>query len=130
MADDVPKKILIADDEKEVLVYLTNILKRADYEVVTTSKGNEVVALAEENNPDIIILDIVMPDLDGGEVASLLSQNKSTANIPIIYLTALITKEEELIVKKSGKNYVVAKPTNAEELLNMVRKVFSDHLSN
>lgn len=129
MEGTLAKKILVADDEEEVLVHLTNMLKRAKHEILSTSKGKEVTRLAKEFKPDLIVLDIVMPDMDGGEVASALSQDTATADIPIIYLTALITKNEESLVKRSGKHYLIAKPTTAEELLGLIDKVFLDRAS-
>jgi len=121
-----PKKILVVDDEEEVLVHLTNILKRANYEVISTARGKEAVELAMNLRPELIILDIVLPDMGGSEIAGILVRNPSTANIPIIFLTGILTKqEEEAVESKTGKHYVIAKPTTAEELLKMVRKILS-----
>jgi len=120
------KKILVVDDEEEVLTHLSNILKRANYEVTATTKGKEATELAMKLRPDLIILDIVMPDMGGSEVSSILAANPSTANIPIIFLTGILTKqEEEAIGSKTGKHYVIAKPITGKELLEIVGKVLS-----
>lgn len=127
MLKNLPKKILVVDDEEEIVVRLRNILKRANYDVISTTKGREVLELAKNHQPDLIILDILMPDMEGSEVASVLAQDPSTANIPILFLTGvIITKEEEsLLGRKAGKHYLMAKPTTAKELLDMVREVLS-----
>jgi len=119
------KKILVVDDEAEALNALSNILRRDKYEVFSTTKGREAVELAKENKPDLIILDIVMPDLSGDSVAAILSEDPSTANIPIIFLTGLLSKEEVPPMEKIKRHYVVAKPVTGREVLDMVKKVLS-----
>jgi len=119
-------KILVVDDEKEVVSLLSDVLKRANYEVISTTKGKEAVDLVLGLRPDLIILDIVMPDMDGSEIAAVLKENSSTTDIPIIYLTGILNKEEEESVDgKSGKHYIVAKPVAIEELLLVVKKALS-----
>ncbi len=126
MSETLPKKILVVDDEEEIITYLGNILKRADYEVVSTTKGSEVLGLAKNSQPDLIILDILLPDLQGDEVAAMLSQDFATSNIPIIFLTGvLITKKEEDLARKTGKHYLMAKPATEKEILEMVSAVLS-----
>jgi len=125
MPDTSSKKILVVDDEQDVLTHLTNILKHAHYEIISTTKGKEAVQLAKSELPDLIILDIVLPDMDGGEVAAILSENPSTSNIPIIYLTGILAKEEESLAKKSGKHYVIAKPTTGREVLDKIKDILS-----
>ena len=117
------KTILIVDDEKEVLFHLKNILKRAGYEVIATSKGKDAINLAKNLLPDLIILDIIMPDVDGGDVAASLSKDSTTSGIPIIFLTGILTKEEELQGKtKSGKHRVIAKPILPDKLLEIIKQ--------
>jgi len=116
------KTILIVDDEKEVLFHLKNILKRAGYEVIATSKGKDAINLAKNLRPDLIILDILMPDVDGGDVAAALSEDSATSAIPIIFLTGILTKAEELQVKTSGKHRVIAKPILPDKLLEIIKQ--------
>ena len=123
MVENTTKKILVVDDEKDILTYLSNILKRANYRVVLADKGSEAVALATKELPDLIILDIALPgDMDGGDVASVLSEKPSTRDIPIIFLTALMRKDEEEKLGKSGSRSMVAKPVTQEELLKAIDK--------
>ncbi|MBU1871632.1 MAG: response regulator [Candidatus Omnitrophica bacterium] len=120
------KKILIVDDEEETLIHLSNILKRANYEVISTTKGKEAVDLAIRQRPDLIILDIVLPDMGGSEVATTILGNPATGSIPIVFLTGILTKqEEEGIEGKTGRRYVIAKPITSRELLEMVSKVLA-----
>jgi len=121
MEDTNQKTILIVDDEKEVLTTLTNILKRAGYKVVATTKGSEAFGLAKQANPALIILDIMMPDLSGDEVAAQLLEDPVTAKIPIIFLTAILTKDEEYRRGNFGRRFVIAKPATAEKILELVK---------
>lgn len=123
MSDGRDKKILLVDDEEKVVEYLANILRRAHYTVISATRGREAIDLARQQSPHLIILDIVLPDIDGSDVASELAQNPATAAIPILFLTGVLKKEEESFVEKTGKHYVIAKPVAAGELLKMVNKV-------
>lgn len=128
MAIIYPKKILIVDDEEDTLVSLGNILRRANYVVSTTTNGEEAIKLAKANRPDLVILDIVLPGLDGGSVADILSNDPATAHTPILFLTGILSKEEELQGrkeggKKSGKHYMMAKPVSAEDIREMLSKI-------
>lgn len=112
------KKILIVDDEVDVLANLSKILDRAGYTVLSTDKGKEAVFIAASQVPDLILLDIVMPDMYGEDVAATLLKNPITSNIPIIFLTALLNKDEESRLKKYCPRYhVMAKPVISDELL-------------
>jgi len=126
MLEAFSKKILVVDDEKDVVEILSKVLKRANYEVASTTKGREVLELAKKFKPDLIILDIFMPDMEGSDVAASLLESPVTVNIPVIFLTgAVITKEEEPQLRKTGKHYLMAKPVTERELLDRVREVLS-----
>ena len=123
-----PKKILIVDDEADVRFFLSNILKRAQYAVFSAATGEEAIELAKTRQPDLIVLDILLPGVDGGSVAETLSEDQATAAIPILFLTGILSKEEELLGKKeggvkSGKHFMMAKPVAKEELLAMIAKI-------
>ena len=125
MSETTKKKILVVEDEQETLNHICNLLQRSNFEVFSTTKGQEAVGLAREKRPDLIILDIVIPDKSGSEVAAELAQIPSTSNIPIIFLTGILTKNEELSVKKSGRHTVMAKPVTGREILDMINRVLS-----
>lgn len=123
MPDSTLKKILVVDDEEEVVTSLSNILSRSNYEVIATTKGKEAVELARNKQPDLILLDVLMPDMSGDDVAIALSENPATRSIPIIFLTAILTKEEQSVIKKTGGRLVIAKPVTGREILTMIKKV-------
>jgi len=123
MTETGQKKILVVDDNKEELDLVANILRRANFEVSATTTGKEAIELAKAQKPSLIILDIVLPDIDGGEVASVLSEDASCADIPIIFLTGIIKKTEERDEMKTGKRYVLAKPVTKEMLLKTINQV-------
>ena len=117
------KTALIVDDEVDIRQHLSSMLSSSGFKVIVAEDGLGAIKLAKENNPDIIILDVNLPDIDGGEVASRLSQDAQTSAIPIVYLTGLITKEEKKEPGKIGKNFVIAKPILKGELLSIISKV-------
>lgn len=124
MSEGNSKKILVVDDEQEILQFLIKVLQRHNYQVIPASTGKEALDLALSENPDLIILDIVLPDIDGGEVAFKLSQEASTANIPIVFLTGMLAKDEQPDIKTTGRHFVIAKPVVIEELLEKISQVF------
>lgn len=118
------KKILIVDDEEDLLRTLEARLSTKGYHIWKAANGRDAILLAKTKHPDLIILDVVMPGMDGGQVANILKDDPETKDIPIIFLTALVTKKEE--EKKSGEpiggRYFIAKPYNPEDLLKEVEK--------
>jgi DNA-binding response OmpR family regulator len=116
------KKILVVDDEKDVLFMLEKRLTAEGYSVITTTNGTNAVALAKSQHPDIIILDVLMPGMDGGEVAAKLNEHPLTRSIPVIFLTALLTKTEEYQRNHTiSSNITFAKPFDTEELLAQIK---------
>lgn len=117
------KKILIVDDEADVLKVLDKRLTSAGYEVIQASNGREAIISAKKERPQLIILDILMPEMDGGDVANRLKNDPATKDIPVIFLTCLVRKEEEKNVEDVGAGrYFVAKPFNADELLAEIKE--------
>lgn len=120
------KKVLIVDDEPDVLEVLSKRLINAGYQVIKASSGEEAIVKARAELPNLVVLDIIMPDMDGGKVAEALREYEATKNIPVIYLTCLYTKQEE---QKEGhrikENFFVAKPYDPNELLNIIRQNIS-----
>jgi CheY-like chemotaxis protein len=87
------KKILLVDDDAAVISYLVTKLSRL-YDVVSTTDPREVPRLARTELPSVILCDIDMPDLGGGDVAAMLADDSVTARIPLVYLTSLVTPQE------------------------------------
>ena len=123
--EEKPKTILVVDDEEIMLEHLVNTLKRTGCRVLSASKGLEAVKIAKAELPDLILLDVVMPDMDGGQVASELAGFSATSKIPIIFLTGILTKEEGFGREITGKRYVIPKPINSAELLKKICMVLS-----
>jgi CheY-like chemotaxis protein len=117
------KKILIVDDEPDVLKLLGERLQKAGYDVIKAVSGKEAIELAEKKEPNLVILDIAMPGMDGSETASVLRANPKTSNIPILFLTCLFTKQEEKECGHLlGQNFFIAKPYDVIELLSEIDK--------
>ncbi len=117
------KKILIVDDEPDVLMLLGERLSKAGYGVIKAASGKEALELTQKKKPDLIILDIAMPGMDGSEVATVLRSDEKTKDIPIMFLTCLFTKQEEKVCGHLlGQNFFIAKPYDVVELLSEVEK--------
>ena len=115
------KKILIVDDEPVTLKMLEKILLSAGYWVAKATNGKEALYIADDFLPDLIILDIVMPVMDGTEAMERLEKNPRTKNIPVLFLSSLITKKDELGKFAKSKGYL-AKPIVREKLLKEIDK--------
>ena len=117
------KKILIIDDEKAFTELVKKNLERmGSYEVRTECEGKKALDVAREFHPDLILLDIVMPDTPGGDVARQLRDDPQTKDIPIVFLTALMTKDEISEGEEIGGFPFIAKPIETEELIKIIEK--------
>ena len=122
------KIILVIDDEEDFCRFIKkSIESKGVFQVLTATKGSEGMQLAKTQKPDIILLDIMMPGMAGTEVAEELSEDPLTATIPIIYVTAIISKEE---IRKSGGvlggRIFVAKPIVLNELHDKIKTLSSN----
>lgn len=114
------KKILVIDDNPHIRENIAEILELADYNVITAENGKEGVALAQNKLPDIIICDIMMPELDGYGVLYLLSKNPTTSNIPFIFLTAKAEMDDLRKGMNLGADDYLTKPFEETDLLNAI----------
>ena len=114
-------KILAVDDEPDVLKVLGARLKQNDFEVITASDGKMAITQAELHRPDLIILDIMMPGMDGTEAAQRLKENPRTKHIPIIFLSAIAAGDSEGEATAGG-NIILAKPFEIDTLLVKIRQ--------
>lgn len=112
--------ILAVDDIATNIMLLKAVLSRAKYKIVTASGGYEAIEKASKETPDLILLDIMMPDLDGYEVIKHLKADPVTQDIPVIFLTALHNPEDIVKGFKLGASDYVSKPFNHEELITRV----------
>ena len=114
------KTILVVDDDAHVLEILKRTLTSAGYSVLTARNGKDGVALAKEKKPDLALLDINMPDVGGGEVRQILKDDPETRDIPIGFVTGLMTKDE-VATHEGGSDFFIAKPVNSSELLRKIK---------
>ena len=115
------KKILVVDDNRTIKMLLEKRLAAEGYKVFTASDGREGLATATREMPDLILSDVDMPVMDGGEMVSKLKASIQTSHIPVIFLTSLISKDENMR-PASGDNWYISKMANPAELLIAVRE--------
>jgi two-component system alkaline phosphatase synthesis response regulator PhoP len=120
---DTRLKILIVDDEIDTLLPLKRSLEVEDYIVVGASNGKEALVKARTDIPDLILLDLMMPEMDGYEVCSKLKKDELTKNIPVIMLTAKDAVREKVKGLDIGADDYVTKPFNLNELKARIKSV-------
>ncbi|HNH26690.1 MAG TPA: response regulator transcription factor, partial [Anaerolineales bacterium] len=118
---DAKSKILIVEDDPDVAEMLTAYFRTQDYEVFTVNWGEDGVRSALQVNPDLAILDIRLPDIDGYEVARRLRTDRRTAQIPIIFLTEKRDRADRLQGLELGADDYITKPFDVQELRLRVR---------
>lgn len=119
-------RILVVDDEEDFCYFVKNNLEdTGEFDVLTANNGEQGIAIAKEASPDLILLDIIMPGLSGTEVAENLLQDPQTRQIPIIFLTAVVTKEElgPQTLREIGGNNFIAKVVETSELVGAIKEV-------
>ena len=114
--------VLVVDDEMDVVQLLSGRLESDGYKVLKAYNGKMALDIARRENPDLIVLDILMPEMDGAKTAAILKEDPDTKGIPIIVLTCLFTKEDEKEGSMRNGTYFVAKPYDGEQLLKVIRK--------
>lgn len=121
------KKILIVDDEQDVLSVLEEGLGEQGYSVIATDNGEDGLALAKSERPNVILLDVLMPGMYGGLVAAILKETPETKNIPIIFLSCLYSKKEDVEKDYMLRDGVyVSKPYEIEELIAKIKKLIRE----
>lgn len=120
----MPKKILAVDDERHIVRLVEVNLARAGYQVVTAYDGREALLKVESEKPDLVVLDVMMPYMDGFEVLRNLKANPLTAEIPVIMLTAKAQDADVFRGWQSGVDCYLTKPFNPMELLTFVKRIF------
>lgn len=122
------KKILVVDDEAGFARLLKlNLEGTGKFEVQTETKGSQALNTARSFRPDLILLDIIMPDMDGSEVANRLKNDPATRNIPILFLTALVKdKEVETTSGAIGGHLFLAKPITTDELVQSIDRMLGE----
>lgn len=115
-------KILIADDELRLRKVIALYMRKCGHEVVEASNGEEAVALALESDPDVMILDVMMPKMTGIEATCNIRKNEKLKNKPIILLTANAGEDDQKAGIAAGANRYMTKPFSPKELLETAEK--------
>jgi DNA-binding response OmpR family regulator len=115
------KKILVVDDELDLVETIRFQLETEGFNVITAYNGEDALNLARTENPDLILLDIMLPKLDGYKVCRLLKFDEKYKNIPIIMLTARAQEKDKIIGLETGANEYVTKPFDMDKLLEKVK---------
>jgi len=119
------KKILIADDHAEVVELVRVTLEGEDYEIVDASNGKEALKKARLEKPDLVLLDVVMPKMDGFEVCRKLKKDPQTKEIPIIMLTAKAQEVEKEKGREVGASDYITKPFSPSALLTKIEEILA-----
>lgn len=116
------KKVLIADDEHLVCNSLKNILEKDGFQVSIANNGKEALRLTESLKPDVILLDIVMPDIDGFEFCEIVNKDPSNCSIPIIITSALAKEADKIKAFKLGVVDYLVKPLEVEKVKKAIER--------
>ena len=115
-----PKKILIADDDPDIRKIMTRFLSAEDYEVAVASDGFEAGTKVMDFKPDLLVLDLIMPGMDGFEVCERIKKNPRTSHIKVLAITGYDDEENRARIMKAGADGYMAKPINRDRLLEEV----------
>jgi two-component system cell cycle response regulator DivK len=116
----MPKTILIVEDEPRNMKLLHDLLQRFGYEIIEASDGEQGVKIAGEKIPDLILMDIMMPKMDGLEATRIIKADEKTKHIPIIALTSYAMKGDREKTIEAGCDGYIAKPIDIKEVLKVI----------
>ena len=120
------KTIMVVDDNPDIITIVRTILEGKGYGVLSATSGQELLDMLKSEKPDLIILDIMMPEMDGLEVLSRLKGLTETATIPVILLTAKVQYEDVLGGYKLGADYYITKPFTSTQLVNGINLLLGE----
>ena len=122
------KTILVVDDKADIVELVKSRLEANHYKVIVASDGNEGIKQAKQHKPDLIVMDIMMPNMSGGEAVKVLKSDAGTQHIPVVFLTAVGSSVRE--GEEPGRVYVdgqffpaISKPFKPEKLLSEIKKL-------
>ena len=119
------EKILVVDDSATDRLYLTEMLQQAGFNVITAENGEECLTKVDAEQPDMVLMDVVMPGLNGFQATRALSKNPATAHIPVIMCTGKEQATDRLWALRQGAKDCVIKPVSVEELLAKIEALNS-----
>ena len=120
----MPKKIMVVDDEDNILLLVEGVLRASGFQVVTANSGSECLKLLPKEKPDLVLLDIMMPEMSGIRVAEAIRSDPKTKNLKIAFLTVVMSHElnSGRLKKVKALDYI-KKPFDNEDLVRRVRKL-------
>ncbi len=121
----MPEKILVVDDDLDTLRLVGLMLQRQGYQIIAATNGTQAITIAQAEKPDLVLLDVMMPDVDGYEVTRRLRSNPVTTHIPIIMFTAKTMVDDKVLGFESGVDDYLTKPTQPRELFAHVKAVLA-----
>ena len=119
------RKILITEDSPTILEILKSVLVEEGYEVIAAADGQQALNLAKTEKPDLIILDLMLPKIDGYKVCRMLKFDEKYKNIPIIMLTARTKESDEKLGKEVGADAYIKKPFEPEMMIDEIKKLLN-----
>lgn len=125
---DTLKKILIVEDNRTQAEYLRFILKKSDYQVLMAINGSEALSIIQNERPDLVLTDIVMPEMDGYELCKLIKSDKRMADIPVILVTHLYDPVDVIKGLEAGADNFIIKPYDTACIHNRILVTFQSHL--
>jgi two-component system alkaline phosphatase synthesis response regulator PhoP len=117
------QKILVVDDDRQIARLVTSYLQQAGYDVNTAYDGETALAQVHRDRPDLLILDLMLPDRDGWDVTRAIRADQTTADLPVIMLTARVEDTDKIVGLELGADDYVTKPFNPREVVARVRAV-------
>ncbi|MGW8228624.1 MAG: response regulator [Gammaproteobacteria bacterium] len=122
------KRILVVDDEPALTrMVKLNLERTGNYEVRTENQGSMAIQAAREFKPDLILLDVMMPDMSGDEVSAQMKEDEELSKIKSVFMTAIVTKDEtEAMGSNIGGNEFLAKPVKTDELIATIERVLGE----
>ena len=123
---DNEKTIMVVDDNPDIITIVRTILEGKGFNVLSASSGAECLATLKTQKPDLIVLDIMMPDMDGLEVLTRLKATSEFSNVPVVLLTAKVQYEDVLGGYKLGADYYITKPFTSTQLINGINLLLGD----
>ena len=120
------KKILVVDDEKDILELVSIILSEGDIIVYKAEDGRSALEIAKEKKPDLILLDIMMPEIDGWEVLKMLKKEKETKDIPVAMLTCKTEVRDKVLGIQEGAVDYITKPFAPDDLMSRVKEILGE----
>ena len=117
----MPRKILIADDEQHILDTLGAYLRQDGFDVLACRNGREALAAFRREQPDLVILDVMMPEMDGWQVLRTLKGDERTRKVPVVMLSARAERRDKMIGLQEGAEGYIAKPFSPAEVVREVQ---------